>query len=238
VHSNSNISQHQHLVAATSRSSARKRSLPSSQPGSTKPRVTVANHTRSFTHQTLQTIRSLPRKTPNPRAEKRRPIGLDNAQVRREIGSSCCSSHCTCPRRLYVVPFLPLQCMRQHITNLKRAAASARSSARRRPSPSSQPGSTEPRVAAAKHARSFTHRSLLRRKPNPRGATQRPSCCELFRATGSHTLDQLPWKGAASSGAAPLPLTLAMQTMHRLSCEQKLRCDVSTYSETSIVALR
>ena len=66
----------------------------SSQPGNTEPRVAAAKHTRSFTH------RSLLRRIPSPMAAMQRPIHTEPARDRWETESSCCSSRCTCPRRL------------------------------------------------------------------------------------------------------------------------------------------
>jgi hypothetical protein len=156
-------------AAATSRSSARRQPSPSSQPGSTEPRVAAAKHTRSFVH----LVSSLLRIILNPTAGTLRLNDVAFAQDRLVNRSSCCLSRYKCPHQQDNTHLMHIcECG----TQFQRTAASARSSARRRPLSSSQPGSAETRVAAAKHTRSFTHRPcLLQRKPNPRGATQRPS---------------------------------------------------------------
>jgi hypothetical protein len=66
---------------------------------------------------------SLLQRTLNPMAGTQRPTGAELARDRWEIGSSCCSSRCTCPRRLNAGLLIS---MRKSAINLKRAAASAR----------------------------------------------------------------------------------------------------------------
>jgi hypothetical protein len=80
-------------AASSARSNAGERQ--SSNHGCTTTPITAAKHTRWFLY-----LHILLRRTPGPTATTQRLNRTELAPGLWEPWSSCCSSHCTCPRRL------------------------------------------------------------------------------------------------------------------------------------------
>ena len=97
----------------------------SSNHGSAKTPVAAGKHIRWFLYRNV----SLLRRTPGPTATTQRPTLPELARGLRETWSSCCSPHCTCPRRL---KYQCLKCTRQRNPPHTHAAHSRRSGTQQR----------------------------------------------------------------------------------------------------------